>query len=98
QADYVYQITPSYQFGAATIGASVIGTTKSFGDDANLITLPGYRVVNLFGTYRFDNQISLSLSANNLFNTIGYTEIEGDGHAARSVNGRAVKVALKYAF
>ena len=98
QADYVYQITPSYRFGAATVGASLIGTSKSFGDDANLITLPAYRIVNLFGSYRFDNQLTLSLSANNLFNSIGYTEIEGDGHAARSVNGRAVKAALKYAF
>lgn len=98
QADYVYQVTPSYRFGAATIGATLIGTSKSYGDDANLITLPAYRVVNLFGSYRFDNQLTLLLSANNLFNTIGYTEIEGDGHAARSVNGRAVKVALKYAF
>lgn len=98
QADYVYQVTPSYRFGPATIGASLIGTSKSFGDDANLITLPAYRVVNLFGSYTFDHQITLSLSANNLFNTIGYTEIEGDGHAARSINGRAVRVALKYAF
>ena len=31
----------------------------------------------------------LSLSVNNLFNKIGYTEVEGDGHAARSIGGRA---------
>lgn len=98
QADVVYQITPSYSFGDATVGASIIGTTKSWGDDGNTITLPGYRVVNAFATYQFDSRTSLALSVNNLFNTIGYTEIEGDGHAARSINGRAVKATLKYAF
>jgi hypothetical protein len=35
---------------------------------------------------------------NNLFNTLGYTEIEGDGHAARAVNGRSALVQLKYNF
>lgn len=98
QAKVVYQLTPSYILGDATFGASVIGTTKSWGDDDNKITLPGFHVVNAFLNYRIDDKTSASLSVNNLFNKLGYTEVEGDGHAARAVNGRALKVALKYAF
>lgn len=99
QADVVYQITPSYSFGeAATLGASLIGTTKSWGDDQNTITLPAYQVVNLFANYQISAKATVSLSVNNLFNKIGYTEVEDDGHAARSIDGRSAKLSLKYMF
>jgi outer membrane receptor for ferric coprogen and ferric-rhodotorulic acid len=45
-----------------------------------------------------NDKVELSLAANNVFNAIGYTEIEGDGHAARSVNGRTLRAAVKYSF
>jgi outer membrane receptor protein involved in Fe transport len=98
QAKYIYQLAPSYSFGDATIGASVIGTGKSWGDDAHTIVLPAYEVVNAFLNYSLTEKATLSLSVNNLFNKIGYTEVEGDGHAARSISGRAAKVSLSYAF
>jgi outer membrane receptor protein involved in Fe transport len=60
--------------------------------------MPAFRAVNLFARYQFNQQLSLSLSANNVFNKIGYTEVEGDGHAARSIGGRTVKVGLNYSF
>jgi len=98
QAKYIYQLAPSYSFGDATIGASVIGTGKSWGDDAHTIVLPAYEVVNAYVNYSLTEKATLSLSVNNLFNKIGYTEVEGDGHAARSISGRAAKVSLSYAF
>ncbi|GJI97937.1 TonB-dependent receptor [Duganella caerulea] len=98
QAKVVYQIAPTYTFGQATVGASLIGTGKSWGDDAHTIVLPAYEVVNAFVNYRVTEKATLSLSVNNLFNKIGYTEVEGDGHAARSITGRAAKVSLSYAF
>lgn len=98
QAKYIYQLAPSYSFGDATIGASVIGTGKSWGDDAHTIVLPAYEVVNAYVNYNLTEKATLSLSVNNLFNKIGYTEVEGDGHAARSISGRAAKVSLSYAF
>jgi len=98
QAKVVYQIMPSYDFGAATVGASLIGTGKSWGDDAHTIVLDAFQVVNAFVNYRVSAKTTVSFSVNNLFNKIGYTEIEGDGHAARSINGRAAKVGLSYAF
>jgi outer membrane receptor for ferric coprogen and ferric-rhodotorulic acid len=58
----------------------------------------GYQVVHAFVNYRLTPKTTLSLSVNNLFNKIGYTEVEGDGHAARSISGRAAKVGLTYAF
>jgi len=98
QAKYIYQLAPSYNWGNATFGASLIGTGKSWGDDAHTIVLPAYEVVNAFLNYSLTEKATLSLSVNNLFNKIGYTEVEGDGHAARSISGRAAKVSLSYAF
>src|SRR5471032_1944417 len=98
QAKVVYQIAPTYTFGQATVGASVIGTGKSWGDDAHTIVLPAYQVVNAFVNYHVTEKATLSLSVNNLLNKIGYTEVEGDGHAARSISDRAAKVSLSYAF
>jgi outer membrane receptor protein involved in Fe transport len=98
QADLTYQLNPSYAFGAWELGAAVVGTTKSFGDDANTITMPGFTVVNPYAMYHVNDRVELSLAANNVFNAIGYTEIEGDGHAARSVNGRTLRAAVKYSF
>jgi outer membrane receptor protein involved in Fe transport len=98
QAKVVYQIAPTYEFDKVTVGASLIGTGKSWGDDAHTIVLPAYEVVNAFANYRVTEKATLSLSVNNLFNKIGYTEVEGDGHAARSISGRAAKVSLSYAF
>lgn len=98
QAKWIYQVAPTYTIGDATVGASVIGTGKSWGDDAHTIEMPAYAVVNAFVNYRVTEKATVSLSANNLFNKIGYTEVEGDGHAARSITGRAAKVTLSYAF
>jgi outer membrane receptor protein involved in Fe transport len=98
QAKYVYQLAPTYTFNDAVIGASLIGTGKSWGDDAHTIVLPAYQVVNAFVNYNLTAKATVSLRVNNLFNKIGYTEVEGDGHAARSISGRAAQVSLSYAF
>lgn len=98
QADFVYQLSPSYSFGSVDVGAALIGSGKSYGDDANTITMPGYTIVNAFVNYQFNDKLQVSLSANNLFNALAYSEIEGDGHAARAFNGRNLRASLKYSF
>ncbi len=98
QADVVWQLAPVYSFGNYEVGASLVGTSKSFGDDGNTITLPAYTTVNAFGSVQLGTKATVSLGVNNLFNTLAYTEVEGDGHAARALNGRTVKATLKYAF
>ena len=98
QADLVFQLSPSYVMGNLEAGAALIGTSKSFGDDGNTITMPGFTVVNAFANYQMGAATVVSLGVNNLFDTLGYTEVEGDGHAARAVNGRTLKATLKYQF
>ncbi len=98
QAKVVYQLTPSYSFGKLNIGASLVGTGKAFGDDGNTITQKGFTVINAFANYEVMKNLTLGLGVNNLGNVIGYTEVEGDGHAARSINGRTVKATLRYTF
>ena len=96
-AKYIYQVVPSYQVGDFVIGGSLIGTDKSFGDNANTIILPSYYTVNVFGNYQISPRATVTLSANNLFNKIGWTEYD-NGQGARSINGRTAKIAFKYAF
>ena len=98
QARAVYQIAPTYSIGAAQFGVSVVGTSRAWADDQHTILMPAYQIVNGFVNYELNPRVSVSLSANNLFNKLGYTEVEGDGHAARAVSGRAVKLNVKYAF
>jgi outer membrane receptor protein involved in Fe transport len=96
QADFVYQIAPSMSFGSFDVGAAVVGTGDSYGDNANTITMRGFTTVNAFANYQINAKTQLSLRVNNLFNKLGYTEIEGDGHAARAVNGRSAGVQLNF--
>ena len=84
--------------GDSEFGAMIIGSGKSFGNDANTITMNGYTITNLFASYRINSRTTASLSVNNAFNKLAYTEVEGDGHAARAFNGRSGKVSLKYDF
>jgi outer membrane receptor protein involved in Fe transport len=98
QAHAVYQLAPSYDLGPASFGLAIVGTGKSWGDDANTVVLPGYTVVHAFLNYQLTPKVQLSVNANNLFNRIGYTEAEDDGHAARSITGRSVKASVRYSF
>jgi outer membrane receptor protein involved in Fe transport len=105
QADFVYQVTPSYSAGPFEVGASIIGTTKSYAQNDNNVVLPGFVVVNPFASYQLSDKLALSLSINNLFDKVGYTEAEGQGNLtnnplfiARSINGRTTKATLKYSF
>jgi outer membrane receptor protein involved in Fe transport len=105
QADLVFQFAPSYTVGDLELGGSIVGTTKSYAQDDNQVVLPAYAVLNAFVNYQFTANATVQLGVNNLFNQTGYTEAEGQGnlsnnalYVARSINGRAVKAVLKYAF
>jgi outer membrane receptor protein involved in Fe transport len=101
QAKVIYQLTPSYTIGDFSVGASIISTGSSKDDSPAgpiSVTLPSYTVVNGFVNYTFAQNTTLSLAANNLTNEIGYTESNDGRGAARSINGRAVKLSLKYSF
>ena len=100
----MFQVSPSYTFGDLELGGALIGTTKSYAQDDNQVVLPAYAALNLFANYQFGNA-TVQVGVNNAFNTIGYTEAEGQGnlatnpqYVARSINGRSARVTLKYAF
>ena len=96
-ARYTYQLAPSYRLDNWVIGGSLVGTAKSFGDDQNTIIIPGFVTANLYGNYQFNTHTSAWISANNLFNKVGWTEYDS-GQGARSINARTARIGLKYSF
>ncbi|WP_010163041.1 TonB-dependent receptor domain-containing protein [Sphingomonas sp. PAMC 26617] len=104
QAEFVYKVTPQYTTGLFTLGASAIGTTSSYTQDTNQLKLPGFTQVNAFLSVRPVERVQVSVNANNLFNTKGFTEAEEASIPtngivrARSINGRTISAALKLDF
>lgn len=104
QAAFIYQVTPQYDAKWFTLGANIIGTTDSFTQDSNQLKLPGFAQVNTFVQFRPIERVQLSLNANNLLNTKGFTEAEEAAIPtngivrARSINGRTVSAAIKFSF
>ncbi len=104
QADLVYQANAQYDDGFFTIGLNAIGTTDSFAQDSNQLKLPGYTQVNAVIAINPLERLRISLNANNLFNTFGFTEAEegslpGNGIArARSIAGRTISASVRVEF
>lgn len=110
QADLVYNLSPSYNFGDSSqhsLALSVLGTSKSFAQDDNDLVMPAYAYFNLIGRAGLTDGLSLVLSVNNLFDTVGITEVEGNGDGAfgadrlvraRSISGRSSTLSLQYKF
>jgi outer membrane receptor protein involved in Fe transport len=109
QADFVYNLSPTYEFGSSKqhlVGLSILGTSKSFAGDDNTLIQPGYAYVNLLAKVGLTKVLSLAASVNNLFDTIGITEVEGlDGAynedrlvRARAITGRSTTLSLQYKF
>lgn len=101
QAKVIYQLSPTYNIGDLTIGASAVGTTKSMDDSTAgplTVTLPAYTVVNAFVNYQLSSRAAINIGVNNLFDKVGYTESNDGRGAARSVNGRTAKATLSYEF
>ncbi|WGM48018.1 Vitamin B12 transporter BtuB [Brevundimonas sp. NIBR10] len=106
QADWVYQATGSYSWGALRVGANVVGTTDSYAQFDNQLVLPGYVIVNPFASYDLTEDLSLSLNVNNVFDEFAVTESEEGSITAgaanvlraRTLNGRTASVTLRYTF
>ncbi|MBA4052742.1 MAG: TonB-dependent receptor [Erythrobacter sp.] len=104
QADFVYQATAQYESDLFTLGANVVGTTDSFAQDNNQLTLPAYTQVNAFVAFRPIDRIEVGLNAQNLFNTEGFTEAEEGSIPAnglvraRSIAGRTVLATVRFDF
>ncbi len=104
QANWIWQLSPTYRVSAFTVGATVIGTTQSYASNPNGLIMPGYTQVNAFASYDINDRMSISLHADNLFNAVGLTEIDqspgavtGSGlNTARSILGRTVYASWRY--
>ena len=105
QADLSYQLGLNAQLGDFDLGATLVGTTKSYAQNDNRVLLPGYFVLNPYLNWQLSERLSLSFSINNLFDKLAYTEAEGQGnlvdnplYVARALNGRSSKAVLRYSF
>ena len=104
QAEFVYQLTPQYTTDLFTAGLNFVGTTESFAQDNEGLILPAFMQVNAFVSVRPIDRVQLSLNANNLFNTEGYTEAEegsipGNNIVrARSITGRTLSASVRFEF
>lgn len=104
--DLMFNINPSYRIGKAAIGISLVGTTKVFAQFDNVVVLPGFTYVNAFASYKLTKGLVIRANVNNLFNTFGLTEMEGDAFTDNTVNymrgrpitGRASSFSVIYNF
>ncbi len=104
QADVIYTLTPEYSRDAFSIGATLQGSTSFFIGDNNQLEQGGYLLMNLFGLYRINDALSISLNINNLTDEFVITEAEdstasvGDIVRARVISGRSSVLSLRYQF
>ena len=110
QANLIWAITPSLNFGQVRLSASWIGTSDSYANDANTLTQKGYSVVHLTGAVSLTDNLELSLNVNNLFDTAGITESANDGRESlfagapntvtigRSIQGRTATANIRFKF
>lgn len=104
QADWIYQATAAYDSELFGLGVNAVGTSDSFAQDSNQLVLPGFTAVNAFANLRPADGITLSLNANNVFDTKGFTEAEEGSIPAngivraRSINGRTLSASVRFDF
>ncbi|MBE4948199.1 TonB-dependent receptor [Chryseobacterium culicis] len=99
----MYSVNPNFNANKFNIGFYLIGATKPFTQDNNKLLMPGYAIVNPYVSYQVLKNLSVSLNANNVFNTIAVTEAEegsiagGNGIArARTLPGASYSVSVKF--
>jgi len=104
QADYIFNITPQYSSDQWNLGVNFVGTDEVFVQDNNDLKFDSYMTANLFFNYSFNDQLSLSLNSNNIFDEEGFTEGE-EGSATpgsfvriRPINGRTTSATIRYNF
>jgi outer membrane receptor protein involved in Fe transport len=72
----MYSVNPNFNANKFNVGFYLIGATKAFTQDNNKLVMPGYAIVNPYVSYQVLRNLSVSLNANNVFNTIAVTEAE----------------------
>ncbi|WP_333605380.1 TonB-dependent receptor domain-containing protein [Novosphingobium sp.] len=104
QAGLIFQVMPQYETELFTIGADVIGTTRSYAQDENKLRMPGYATVNAFVQIRPMERVELSLNASNLFNVTALTDVMSSSMPASGVTiaqalyGRTISSSVRFFF
>lgn len=104
QPTLMYTLMPQYNIDRFTIGANVIGQTSSYSDDVNLLKMPGYTTVGLFGQYRPVDRLVLGVNVSNLFDKtaiaeVNATAVPSSGVATvRTLYGRLVSASARFSF
>ncbi len=104
QPDYVFVAVPQIDFGKLAIGANIVTITGSYAQDSNQLRMPGFTQVGAFLEANPADNLRLTVSAQNLFDTLGIYEVNqasvpanGIGFA-RAANGRTVQASLALSF
>ena len=104
QPELFYNVRPQYERGMFTVGATINGTTSSFAQDDNVLTQPGYVIVNPYIFIRPLPRIELGVTAYNVFDetaivSISSSAIPASGVvSAQTLNGRTISASLRYTF
>ncbi|WP_086741029.1 TonB-dependent receptor domain-containing protein [Erythrobacter colymbi] len=104
QPDWVLVAVPQVDFGKFAAGANIVTITGSYAQDSNQLRMPGFTTVGAFAEFQAADNLQLTISAQNLFNTLGIFEVNqasvpanGIGFA-RAATGRTVQASLRLGF
>jgi outer membrane receptor protein involved in Fe transport len=104
QPKWMYTIAPRYTIGPVTVGATLVGKTKSpNGDTPADGYYDGHMIINGFASMEVTDNVVVSVNATNLANKIassgqvGTTSTPGL-YNFRPETGRAISASLKYKF
>ncbi|WP_294239013.1 TonB-dependent siderophore receptor [uncultured Chryseobacterium sp.] len=102
---FMYSVNPNFNMDKLNVGFYLIGATKAFTQDNNKLIMPGYALVNPYVSYQVMKNLTVSVNANNVFNTIAVTEAEegsitgGNGIIrARTLPGSSYSASVKFDF
>ncbi|TCP37014.1 outer membrane receptor protein involved in Fe transport [Sphingomonas sp. BK235] len=107
QPRWIFQATPEIVTDRVAIGATFLGATRSFAQDENALTIPGYVTTNGFVQLRATEKLRLTINANNLFNNLALMGVDNavlpNGVAlpfvrGRPLTGRTVSATLRLDF
>lgn len=104
QPDWVFVAVPQVDFGTFAAGANIVTITGSYSQDNNLLRMPGFTTVGAYIEAQPAENLRLTVSAQNLFDTLGIFEVnQGSVPAngigfARAANGRTVQASLRLEF
>ncbi|MET1753995.1 TonB-dependent receptor [Novosphingobium sp. RD2P27] len=104
QPTMLYTLTPQYDVERVTIGANIQGQTSSYSDNVNLLKMPAFTTVGLFGRYRPVDRVELGVNVSNLFDETAIMEVNATAvpssgvGTVRTLYGRLVSASARFFF